>query len=1105
MGFYGRSFELSDKSCSSTGCQFKGPGAPGTCTKSAGTLAYFEIQDIIRDRKPKVVHDSVAAANYMIYGDNQDQWISFDDKTTFKAKIDWANSVGLGGVMVWSVDQDDEDFSALEGLLGRPLPSFQANLKRVAVADGGRWSSVNGQACKVSDCLSDDANPPAGFSIAPNGKFKDRCGGGQNKYVYCPTEALPQHCEWRGSGSCHGQCHAGEVTLAHSPHGDKSCLAPGQQAFCCQSTTWSQFVDKCAWGPKCGDCPSDAPFSVNTRSVYAGFLSSCDQHFCCPYNFQNCHWVGKGTCDDNECSATDVEVGLDPMGDTGSLCAGGFSSRQKPLCCNTPQDLNPFLPVPLVDLFPTLPPTTDVPAFDQQTLNQLPSLVGANPIPNAFFFIVIDGPPGAVSNVNKRDGSHLEFLTTRGLHDGLEPQTAQFVCMDDSPGSNCDAMHLEGLEGSVLRMPDGMGFAKYAVAHGVRTTHGPLPPHLGKRAPPSATIVELEYSYNFSRVKRDAGDIFVRIDYSDSHSYYTDIVQAPHQKLKRHVEPRFWSKLSSVWKTLIDKTRAKSAEPSHQPTIHNDNFNVLIYGNDGKNKGCNGADGFLKLNLAGSMRNVMRFGFTLVGRIQPFVLEEAYGYFDSDLFMSAQLQFDGKGILNVGNGAGVARDLFSSPLTSFQASHPGIVSFSPQLNTEVSLVGSGQIDGQFSVSFEAGSSSTMRTNAPPGLGTFTGDTLNHRLDKAADGFISVTNPTSNTLFAVNLNLETTMNLKLFGYQTSLQNAGARLSSRTPHAIRVVGDTGTGHPGIFDAPQQATSDVIQVGTVQNGWDDGSTHPVGSVPSPAIVFTDPGRAPPSDRKVPDVNGYAVFGDRDFMSCSGGSTTRPLVCFYDIHANDSSLEQPKPPFKRKRGELMVEPLSKAERKSFLLVPRAPGPSGGAAETYTIIEFPANPNGPTNAFNFETPTYPAGNDGAALDAETGRNERYALDDPDDCENTDVTAAGLQGVHWAGIDSDHIDDRSIFPNHFANFIQSGELDLADGQGGVFRTQHNLWGFDRMLNYFASDYRTWAPAGSNPPPGSAMRDVADAMGSTNNPDVMINLERNLNVRNHTSFLEISLN
>lgn len=109
--------------------------------------------DIIDDQKPKVIHDKEAAVNYIVFGDNKDQWVSYDDATTLQQKVQWANDVGLGGVMIWSVDQDDDEFSALEGLLGESLPSFQELLKRTSTADTDHWASLNGQECRVSDCL----------------------------------------------------------------------------------------------------------------------------------------------------------------------------------------------------------------------------------------------------------------------------------------------------------------------------------------------------------------------------------------------------------------------------------------------------------------------------------------------------------------------------------------------------------------------------------------------------------------------------------------------------------------------------------------------------------------------------------------------------------------------------------------------------------------------------------------------------------------------------------------------------------------------------------------------------------------------------------------
>jgi len=68
LGFYGRSFHLKDPSCNTPGCAFAGDADAGECTNNQGTLAYFEIMDIISKQKPKVIHDKEAAVKYTQYG-----------------------------------------------------------------------------------------------------------------------------------------------------------------------------------------------------------------------------------------------------------------------------------------------------------------------------------------------------------------------------------------------------------------------------------------------------------------------------------------------------------------------------------------------------------------------------------------------------------------------------------------------------------------------------------------------------------------------------------------------------------------------------------------------------------------------------------------------------------------------------------------------------------------------------------------------------------------------------------------------------------------------------------------------------------------------------
>ncbi|UDD56741.1 hypothetical protein AFCA_013302 [Aspergillus flavus] len=104
FGFYGRTFTLENSGYTAPDCPFTTGDTSGPCTHTSGYLAYYEIQDLL-DKNPQItpVHDKVAAFLHFTY--DKDQWISYDDKTTFKQKLDWARSVGLGGSLIWASDQ----------------------------------------------------------------------------------------------------------------------------------------------------------------------------------------------------------------------------------------------------------------------------------------------------------------------------------------------------------------------------------------------------------------------------------------------------------------------------------------------------------------------------------------------------------------------------------------------------------------------------------------------------------------------------------------------------------------------------------------------------------------------------------------------------------------------------------------------------------------------------------------------------------------------------------------------------------------------------------------------------------------------------------------
>jgi chitinase len=98
LGFYGRSFTLTDPSCTAAGCGFSAGGDPGECTASAGTLSFAEIQRIVAD-DATVTLDKDAGVQIVVF--DNDQWVSYDDSETFKIKLDYANGLCLGGTMVW--------------------------------------------------------------------------------------------------------------------------------------------------------------------------------------------------------------------------------------------------------------------------------------------------------------------------------------------------------------------------------------------------------------------------------------------------------------------------------------------------------------------------------------------------------------------------------------------------------------------------------------------------------------------------------------------------------------------------------------------------------------------------------------------------------------------------------------------------------------------------------------------------------------------------------------------------------------------------------------------------------------------------------------------
>ncbi|KAJ5426042.1 hypothetical protein N7465_001112 [Penicillium sp. CMV-2018d] len=364
FGFYGRSFTLSDSKCNKPGCTFKGASAPGPCSDTGGMLGYYEIMSVLdgtsNKKRAKITptHDKEAAVNYFTFDD--DQWVSYDDKTTFQQKVDWADSVGMGGGMIWASDLDDDKYSAHTGLIGEDIISTTAlqnankavsNPKSVI----NELSVFNGQKCfkYMGKCvhLNDDeamsnacgaGNTVVGWDDAGCGTSKCHCG----KPICCPAKEAPKNCMWRGdntgtpgvSSDCSGQCHAGEINIngirssyggGFLNDGDTDKCGRGYKIFCCPDPDYKAASSKCAYA----DCGKDCP--AGKRSVLTKYDKcwSSGQKYCCPTDTElnSCHWrggSGGADCANAACKATEVQIDMATYGDK-SIAWG----RSKAACC----------------------------------------------------------------------------------------------------------------------------------------------------------------------------------------------------------------------------------------------------------------------------------------------------------------------------------------------------------------------------------------------------------------------------------------------------------------------------------------------------------------------------------------------------------------------------------------------------------------------------------------------------------------------------------------------------------------------------------------------------------------------------------------------------
>jgi GH18 family chitinase len=474
FGFYGRSFTMADPDCSEPSCAFIGAGRPGACTDTEGILTYSEVHSRNYTLNSLEFHyDPVSTVKYEIYDGNQ--WISYDDAQSFNDKKKFLTERCLGGLMIWAIDQDTVQYDALAGLLGDDAVQGGlikgGNLSDEAKADlVDVYAQFTGQECYVTPGCTDETSSTmgsrqrckAGFTAVErahnprtqqSGEKIDTCDTGYWHQVCCPTEHLPQHCEWSNpvraasvdtvnddfcqigvrafAGSrVHDECPFGKFLLsedtARNKEGTVNCVPSTRRGLCCESNV---FFEQCRW-TECGvSCNEHERVQTTRRSDRYGTI--CDYSrsppdlniiasFCCPNSFagySNCEWSQEsdvpgnpGNCVAKSCPPTKLKithalVPPDLREDCGARLptndAGEFS-----YCCDPSPTYTHDLPVDPAKLW-TDPHYQDVEwsYSDEYTNNDKdPEFSGQQAYgDDAYGFIMMDGPTDMISHSFERD------------------------------------------------------------------------------------------------------------------------------------------------------------------------------------------------------------------------------------------------------------------------------------------------------------------------------------------------------------------------------------------------------------------------------------------------------------------------------------------------------------------------------------------------------------------------------------------------------------------------------------------------------------------------------------------------------------------------------
>ncbi|KZT42303.1 hypothetical protein SISSUDRAFT_1058666 [Sistotremastrum suecicum HHB10207 ss-3] len=693
LALYGRTFTLADTECFFPGCPWLSGGGAGPCSHNSGTLMFAELDATIDNPIGVASLDEDAAINFIGYNDNQ--WASYDDSETFGIKIDYANQHCLGGIAIWSIDQDDQNASGLQAIFPNALST--PGPTGVTVKD---QCSITG--CGAKSCAAGSIAVIPLYYAVPMIVFRATVHGEADRALHVARHVTPEKpsspqirqetatnvCQNFELLRSYGKQLNGEqdVPAAPSVRARLKVQVPSKQFFFRDLARHKHaLLEK---------LKLSAVRLLSRMKIVPGselHLSVLTTH--APQDKYS-------------------YVMTDPQGDSSQPCSG---TANRAYCCD-PAGSN-FESIPLDWIWNT---TEFTPGPESVTI-QLDSdsvevsdagngqgdafstwsgVDDGSPNDEPFGAIFLDSP-NAASLSSMTAASDWVITSCDKTSDQAQQVLAYCSKPMDDPSSGCGHVFLGQAEHTIIKLPGSCGAGPYAriSSLSVHPDQDVLSAYHTSKKPSTEPVYLLSFDYQFTEIPESNGPVYFRVDASDIPGYWDGIVNSPTSQ-KRDVErselwnERHWDEKRGLWddfKSWVSEVTTITAESSDSRTFEwSDTYTIFS-----QRESCPGPPAMqssMDISVSGRAALNTRYGFYAKGSILPPEVDTAYIYFSADALARATFTIQGQASISYDS---TKVKLLTIGFPGLQ--YPGLITVGPSLVITGYITGSLSLGGKFEV------------------------------------------------------------------------------------------------------------------------------------------------------------------------------------------------------------------------------------------------------------------------------------------------------------------------------------------------------------------------------------------------------------------------